>query len=81
MGCGCKATNKGIANKAHEKWLVKEIYDHYQSEIGTTTIQYFTNDMRRLVLDWYSWVYPNSIKVNYKKANIELNKLFVYHKL
>ena len=80
-GCNCKGTNKGIANKAHEKWLVVEIKKLYDTEIGNKTIQYFTNEQRELVLEWYRWVYPNSIPVEYKKANTEIIKLFDYHKL
>lgn len=81
MGCNCKGTSKGISNKAHEKWLVREIYDLYKIEIGDKTIQYFTSEQRELVLEWYYQVYLNSIKVDYKKADHELNKLFDYHKL
>lgn len=81
MGCGCKQTGKGIPNRAGEKWLIKEIYDHYKTEIGNTTIQYFTKEQRQLVIDWYEWVYHNSKPVDYKTANNKLNYLFEYHKI
>lgn len=81
MGCNCKGTTKGIPNKANEKWLAQDIYELYKIEIGQTTIQYFTKEMRQLVLDWYDMIYPNSISVDYKKANTELIKVFQYHKL
>ena len=79
--CNCKGTTKGIANKSKERWLAMEIYDLYKIEIGDTKIQYFTKEQRELVLSWYEWVYPNSIPVDYKKANTELNKIFDYHNL
>ena len=81
MGCNCKATSKGIANRASEKWLVQDVYELYKIEIGETRIQYFTKEQRDLVLDWYDEIYPNSIPVEYKKANNELIKLFQFHKL
>lgn len=81
MGCNCKGTSKGIPNKSNEKWLARDVYDLYKIEIGETTIQYFTKEMRQLVLDWYDMIYPNSIPVDYKKANTELIKVFQYHKL
>jgi len=81
MGCGCKQTGKGIPNRASDKWLIKEIYGHYKTEIGDKTIQYFTSEERQLVIDWYMWVYHNSKSVDYKTANTTLNKLFDQHNI
>lgn len=81
MGCNCKGTSKGIANRAYEKWIVVDIKNLYDVEIGDTSIQYYTKEQRMLVGEWYEWVYPNSIPVDYKKADRELIKLFDYHKL
>ena len=81
MGCNCKGTTKGIANRVNEKWIVEEVFNLYQIEIEDKTIQYFTSEQRQLVLDWYYQLYPNSIPVDYKVANRELLKAFDYHKL
>ena len=81
MGCNCKATRKGIANRSGEKWLIQEIYTDYSKEIGTTTIQYFTSQQRQQVTYWYYQVYPNSIEVNYKTANKELIEVFKKHNI
>ena len=70
-----------MANYKYEKWRVVKIKEQYDQEIGNTTIQYFTKDQRTLVIDWYQTIYPHSPKVDYKKANRELIKLFEYHKL
>ncbi len=79
MGCNCKGTTKGIANRAQERWLVKDIYNDYKELIGDKTIQYFTTEDRQQVKYWYYQVYPNSVEVTYKKADYELNKLFDHH--
>jgi len=81
MGCNCKGTTKGIANRAQERWLVQDIYNQYVDIIGDKSIQYFTTEQRQQVRYWYYQAYPNSVEVDYKKADYELNKLFDYHKL
>ena len=81
MGCNCKGTTKGIANRSQERWLAQEIYQQYKETIGDTTIQYFTTEQRNFVRYKYYEVYPNSVEVDYKKANHELQKVFAHHKL
>ncbi len=80
MGCNCKGTTKGVANKSRERMFVLPIYEKYKEVIGDTSIQYFTTDQRNFVRYKYYDIYPNSVEVDYKKANSELIKVFQYHK-
>ena len=80
MGCNCKGTTKGVANKLRERMFVLPIYEEYTKVIGDTSIQYFTTDQRNFVRYKYYDIYPNSVEVDYKKANSELIKVFQYHK-
>lgn len=80
MGCNCKGTTKGVANNSRHRGLILPIYEQYKETIGDTSIQYFTTEQRNFVKYKYYEVYPNSVEVDYKKANYELIKVFQYHK-
>ena len=76
MGCNCKSTGKGVPNRTNQKWLIEQVYDAYQTEIGDKTVQYFTTEQRDKVLEWYYEIWYNSKPVDYKTANAELLKVF-----